>query len=105
MNHNRMVIRTKPFPLYDELHKKTNTDIEPVSNINMIVNLAALSPEHSELVYVLIVHHSILEGHLTNQPYGLSILQSGKGVIINYYSLPATLQKIISQYLASAAGV
>jgi hypothetical protein len=93
-----------------ELDKETIVD--KWVNVCGIVN--KLSPDHILLIFLLILHHGILENprmktlipptlkgrsRNINLPYSGRVLDSGKGVIYKMSVLPEELQKIIYCYI------
>lgn len=87
--------------LYDKLKGKSKRLLEK----NDCATINSLSQEHLEMIYVLILHHSmILKSKSSEIPFSGKIMGKGrggegKGIIYKVNDLPNDLQQIISGYL------
>lgn len=94
-------------PLYDKLldlskQKKTTVSLDNISNI-----LDNMLPEQGEEILLLIIHYynsnntnldNFSKSKKLNYPYGIKVLNGGKGISFNIYDLPSELQSIITEY-------
>jgi len=111
------------FPLYNEL---VQLETEPSFDHQTVCDIAnSLTDEQSETLFALMLHHYIIEigidikeidgrkklESISEQlidsyqkklpllnPYGIKLLGSGRGLMIDIQNLPSSLRKIILNY-------
>lgn len=88
---------TQAFPLYDEL---VATEGVPTPDWRQV---GSLPLERTQIMYALILHHSLQDSTQKKGglPYGLKLVEGGKGLICNLALLPTSLQQILGRYLVS----
>ena len=111
------------FEIYDRLvsnQTELNADWKSICT-----SINSLPIDHSEIIYAMIIHHYLLdmknksfspnldqvvaqlkgisENRRTNlqQPYGVRIFNSGRGVMFTLSNLPQELQRVIGLYVTS----
>lgn len=96
----------KPFEIYDNLLHEINTTTSGGSSISDVGKLSnilnGLPREHSEIVFALIYHHSLVENKgvtFQKTPYSGMPVHGGKGIIYKIHNLPPRLISIISAYV------
>src|SRR5574338_691246 len=97
------------YPLYDELLKKAkNSKVINITNlctsINNINNLPKQEDviEHFKEIYALILYHDYVthnNSKLNHLPYEITTIIKGKGIRIDPFKLPPTLQRILHEYI------
>ena len=99
------------FPLYDHLaDKASKVEIkwDPVLEKCVCSTLTALSKDHAEMVFAIIFHHALLNGHKVDKrkriPYGGKNAVQNIAAIIELKKIPEELQNIIFVYLMEVAG-
>jgi len=114
---------TQKFLLYDDLVSKI--DANEIDWLKVCSTINSLPIEHLEIIYALILHHYLLDMQMKSanpnltiyidrlrgfadgrkphiqQPYGVRVFSSGKGIMFTVNSLPEQLQHIISTYVYS----
>lgn len=101
----------KPYPLYDELHRRVEARTEKGIDIKRICttisNIATThtpeeTAEHYREIAALILHHELIANNgvlLSAVPYEGRVMVGGKGVLHNIMNLPPLLQQILAQYV------
>jgi hypothetical protein len=90
--------------LYDRLSSiEIDTDLKSENNLKWLtVNLSVMSPDHAEMIQVLIIHHRHLAGGSEALPYNGMLLTKDRGVKYDLMQFPPELIKIIWAYLTEA---
>lgn len=95
------------FPLYDELVKRTESQVVPTDVWNYVMNLP---PEPTEVLFALIWHYAALHTALPTQartakrfalPYQGKLFEGGKGAVFRLDDLPTDLKAVLASYVAS----
>ena len=89
------------YPLYDEVLASLSGN-ETVLNQSHCTTIAKLSQEHTNIIYLLILHHYIIaKPGKVDFPYNSRTISNGKGISFRRLNqIPDDCQKIINRYLS-----
>jgi hypothetical protein len=98
---------TQVFELYDNLVEQVKSNQTcSINLLSLCSTLNDLPPEHSEIVYALILHHDFTCNNGTRfqtVSYNGKVFENGNLVMFRMIDLPPVLQQIIATYITQAS--